>query len=182
MMRTMIQRNLLGSGERMVASYEVFESIGCLTFEQLSTLRHRGAFSAVSQTFATCCQVAQRFLVSPELQVDNRNILLEWHKGTIDCIYRQTSTTRRSAGIPALTTGILTANAQSPSFETVLTELEEIARLPVRTTGSDGSSLPQVHALNCIRGVFRSSVLSRRAEQYFPRFLQLAASTMRSEV
>jgi hypothetical protein len=34
----------------------LFEQIGNLTFLQLSTLRHRGAFSTVSQTFATCCQ------------------------------------------------------------------------------------------------------------------------------
>ena len=26
-----------------------------LSFEQLATLRHRGAFSTVSSTFATCC-------------------------------------------------------------------------------------------------------------------------------
>jgi Putative death-receptor fusion protein (DUF2428) len=32
-----------------------YEAIGTLSFAQLSQLRHRGAFSAVSQTFETCC-------------------------------------------------------------------------------------------------------------------------------
>lgn len=32
-----------------------YEAIGVLSFIQLSELRHRGAFTAVSQTFATCC-------------------------------------------------------------------------------------------------------------------------------
>lgn len=33
-----------------------FERMGSLSFRQLSELRHRGAFSVVSQTFASCCQ------------------------------------------------------------------------------------------------------------------------------
>lgn len=32
-----------------------FEMIGVASFTQLAELRHRGAFSTVSQTFATCC-------------------------------------------------------------------------------------------------------------------------------
>ena len=32
-----------------------FETIGVASFTQLAELRHRGAFSTVSQTFATCC-------------------------------------------------------------------------------------------------------------------------------
>ena len=32
-----------------------FETIGTLSFVQLSELRHRGAFSTVAQTFAACC-------------------------------------------------------------------------------------------------------------------------------
>lgn len=33
-----------------------YEKIGNVSFTQLAELRHRGAFSTVSQTFATCCQ------------------------------------------------------------------------------------------------------------------------------
>lgn len=32
-----------------------YEKIGTTSFTQLAELRHRGAFSTVSQTFATCC-------------------------------------------------------------------------------------------------------------------------------
>lgn len=38
---------------------EIFKKVGNLTFEQLSSLRHRGAFSTVSLTFARCCQLSQ---------------------------------------------------------------------------------------------------------------------------
>lgn len=40
-----------GSGLRK----DDYESIGSSSFTQLAELRHRGAFSNVSQTFATCC-------------------------------------------------------------------------------------------------------------------------------
>lgn len=33
-----------------------FERVGHASFTQLAELRHRGAFSTVSRTFATCCQ------------------------------------------------------------------------------------------------------------------------------
>ena len=35
--------------------YYDFRQLGELTFTQLAELRHRGAFSTVSQTFAACC-------------------------------------------------------------------------------------------------------------------------------
>lgn len=37
-----------------------FDRIGMLSFTQLAELRHRGAFSAVAQTFTTCCQCCGR--------------------------------------------------------------------------------------------------------------------------
>lgn len=77
---------------------------------------------------------------------------------------------------------ILTANAESPSFEEVFRDLEEIGQKPALIAETDGSNLPQVHALNCIRGVFRSSLLSKKAESYLAVNLQLAANSLKSEV
>lgn len=42
----------------MIAAGE-FARIGYLSYEQLSTLRHRGAFSTVSLTFSRVCQLTQ---------------------------------------------------------------------------------------------------------------------------
>lgn len=36
--------------------YEDIQKLGNLAFTQLAELRHRGAFSSVSQTFAACCR------------------------------------------------------------------------------------------------------------------------------
>jgi len=94
----------------------------------------------------------------------------------------QASTTRRSAGIPSLVIGVLAANSDSPSFKEIFDELVEIGKRPAKVAETDGSNLPQVHALNCLRGIFRSSLLSKKAESYLPATLELAAESLKSEV
>ena len=161
---------------------DVFRETGYLTFEQLATLRHRGAFSTVSLTFTTCCQLTQQLKdVYTDIDV-SENLLREWYQGAINCIMTQASTTRRSAGIPSLIAAILTANAASPSFDEVYGTLEEIGKKGVRMSETDGSNLPQVHALNSLRDIFRSSLLSKKAEGYLARTLHLAATSLKSEV
>ncbi|KAJ0118339.1 hypothetical protein J7T55_009122 [Diaporthe amygdali] len=159
---------------------EVFRSVGDLAFSQLSTLRHRGAFSSVSLNFICCCQNARNpHVTSPGPEP---SLLENWYKGALACIYEQRSTTRRSAGIPALITAILASNADSPSFEHVMRTLEEIAQRPAWVSETDGSSLPQVHAFNSLKEVFKSSLLSKKAERYLPECLQLATNSLKSEV
>lgn len=100
----------------------------------------------------------------------------------MNCIYSQASTTRRSAGIPALIVGILSANAERPSLRSVMGDLRRIAQEPALVARTDGSDLPQVHALNCIKDVFKSSFLSKRAEEHLTESLQLAATSLKSEM
>ncbi|GAB1320463.1 hypothetical protein MFIFM68171_10673 [Madurella fahalii] len=161
---------------------DVFRDTGYLTFEQLSNLRHRGAFSTVSYTFTNCCQLTQNLrAIFPDI-AKSENLLREWYQGAIACIMTQASTTRRSAGIPSLIAAVLSANANSPSFDEVYGTLEGIGRKPVRIAETDGSNLPQVHALNSLREIFRSSLLSKKAEGYLARTLHLAATNLKSEV
>lgn len=61
-------------------------------------------------------------------------------------------------------------------------KLQDIAQQPARVSETDGSNLPQVHALNCVKDVFKSSNLSRRAEPYLTECLQLAAESLKSEM
>ncbi|KAJ9154737.1 tRNA (Cytidine(32)-2'-O)-methyltransferase non-catalytic subunit TRM732 [Pleurostoma richardsiae] len=166
----------------LLPSQEVFKAVGTLTFNQLSTLRHRGAFSTVSLTFTTCCQVAMDPHVNRATDQEASPLLDIWYKGTLQCIFDQASTTRRSAGIPALMTGILASNAPRPSFSEVMKMLQDIARKPALVAETDGSNLPQVHAFNCIKEVFKSSLLNKKAEVRLPECLQLAISSLRSEV
>ncbi|KAI1816773.1 hypothetical protein GGS20DRAFT_593980 [Poronia punctata] len=160
-------------------SRQNFEDIGNLTFEELSNLRHRGAFSTVSQTFTACCQLVQS---APAYQDLAPTLLNTWYEGALDCIYTQGSTTRRSAGIPAIIVGILASKADSPSFQDVIMKLREIGQRPAYVSETDGSNLAQVHALNCLKDVFKTSFLSQRAEPYLTDCLQLAAQSLQSEV
>ncbi|KAL2271601.1 hypothetical protein VTJ83DRAFT_972 [Remersonia thermophila] len=161
---------------------DVFRETGYLAFQQLSTLRHRGAFSTVSYTFTTCCQLTQQLADVYADTESAEELLREWYQGAINCIMTQASTTRRSAGIPSLIAAVLAANAKSPSFQEVYETLEDIGKKVVRTSETDGSNLPQVHALNSLREIFRSSLLSKKAEGYLARTLHLAATSLKSEV
>lgn len=165
----------------VIPSKEVYLGIGRLTFEQLSSLRHRGAFTNVSATFTACCQQS-KYLEQAE---GDEDILLTWYNGAMDAINSQVSTTRRSAGIPSLITGILSANAPNPSFESVMDALMQIARTEAQVTEIDDTQLPQVHAYNCLKDIFKNSVLTalgNKSEAYLTQCLELAASGLRSEV
>ncbi|GKT87820.1 HEAT repeat protein [Colletotrichum tofieldiae] len=158
-------------------STELFTAVGSLTFDQLSSLRHRGAFNTVSLSFATCCQLVKH-LDDPKAGRGGDETLLDiWYKGTKECIFAQASTTRRSAGIPAMITGI-------PSFDKVIEELVTIAQKPAYNSESDGSKLPQVHALNCLKDIFKSSFITQlgKSAPHIPQCLELAASSLKSEV
>ncbi|CAK7265364.1 hypothetical protein SEPCBS119000_001474 [Sporothrix epigloea] len=173
----------------LIPERSVFERIGNLAFAQLSMLRHRGALTTVAQTFTLCCQLAQDPVITAPEKAPDETLLSIWYKrgkSTIDCIRSQVSTTRRSAGIPALFSGILASSnpSQSAFFDEAIRSVCAIAQEPVdfNERAADGSRLPQVHALNCLRDVFRSSLLSKRAEKLLPECLQLAANSLRSEV
>ena len=59
----------------VIPSYDIFSRVGNLSYQQLVNLRHRGAFTTVSATFATCCQLAKHL----EAQGDEP-LLRTWYK------------------------------------------------------------------------------------------------------
>ncbi|KAJ4197938.1 hypothetical protein NW755_000632 [Fusarium falciforme] len=169
---------------KIFPSREVYERIGNLTFTQLASLRHRGAFATVALTFSTCCQLVKH-LDQGEADAEGPDLLETWYNGTLDAIHAQVSTTRRSAGIPSMMTGVLSANAASPSFEQVMAKLMEIASQEARAAETDGSNLPQVHAYNCLKEIFKSSYLTaigNKSEKFLTQCLELAANGLKSEL
>ncbi|KAI9723327.1 MAG: hypothetical protein M1812_001210 [Candelaria pacifica] len=57
LLRVMVARATYGSdSETSILESKDIRRISSLTFDQLTQLRHRGAFSVVSSTFAACCQ------------------------------------------------------------------------------------------------------------------------------
>ena len=67
-----------GCEGRIYPSREVYERIGNLSFNQLATLRHRGAFTTVAATFATCCQLVKH--LTDKVVEDQVNLLEVWYK------------------------------------------------------------------------------------------------------
>ncbi|KAL5612823.1 hypothetical protein BROUX41_004096 [Berkeleyomyces rouxiae] len=182
LLRTIIMgaKNLNKAG-LIFPSREDVINVGDLAFTQLATLRHRGAFTTAAHTFASCCQTSKNY--EEASTPAEETLLSKWYERSLEAIFKQESTTRRSAGIPAMFTGVLMANSQSPSFDEVMSKLIEIAGKPAST--EFGTKLYQVHALNSLKDIFKSSQLSHlgvRSDKYLSKCLALAANCLQSPV
>ncbi|KAL5335459.1 putative death-receptor fusion protein-domain-containing protein [Aspergillus crustosus] len=156
-----------------------FEQIGKSSFTQLAELRHRGAFSTVAQTFASCCQRCGQS-TNTDISVLPQN----WYHEAKKIIFETASKlTRRSAGLPALIAGILLSNPGGSLFNQVIRELQDVSHLPAQL-GEENQTveLPQVHAMNCLREVFTNARLGPHTEEYLMPALNLSAERMGSPI
>ncbi|KAL8899451.1 MAG: hypothetical protein Q9207_006199 [Kuettlingeria erythrocarpa] len=157
--------------------WDQYHKLGELTFQQLAELRHRGAFSAVSRTFAECCLRCAQSGES-ETQV----LPKDWYQKALLCMQQRGSAlTRRSAGLPAIFTGILTAYPQGSFFDEALRDLQSIAdSMPVPDGGGDSVHLPQVHAFNCLKDIFTETKFAGSVEQHVSDSLEIAVRALES--
>jgi endonuclease III len=79
-------------------------------------------------------------------------------------------------------TGILSSNARKPAFEDVMDELKALAKRPTKLSELDETNLSQVHAMNCLKEIFKSSPLGKRSEGHIAECLQIAADSLNSEM
>ncbi|KAF1847315.1 HEAT repeat protein-like protein [Cucurbitaria berberidis CBS 394.84] len=180
LLRTVITTGPIGHDDGSIITPELFEKLGRLCFVQLLELRHRGAFSTVSQTFAAFC----RRCVSSNIPL-LRALPETWYQETLESIQEKAGAiTRRSAGIPALMSGILAAEPQvgSKLFPRAMRDLVTEASVEAKSENIEESRLPQVHALNCIKEIFTTSKLSVASEPYIGQALELAAKTLNSNI
>ncbi|RAK96233.1 THADA/TRM732 family protein [Aspergillus ibericus CBS 121593] len=160
-------------------SVDHFEKIGTLSFIQLAELRHRGAFSTVSQTFATCCQRCGQSKSEEITALPTR-----WYQEAKKIIFESASKlTRRSAGLPALVVGILSSKPGGPLFQSVIKDLHEISHLPAEHDPSrQDVPLPQVHAMNCLKDIFTNTKLGPHTEPFIMPALRLSAERLGSPI
>ncbi|KMQ43672.1 Armadillo-type fold [Trichophyton rubrum] len=165
-------------GTREGLNYDEFARIGSLTFSQLAELRHRGAFSAVSQTFVSCCQ---RCSVSKDNAV--AELPQTWFKEILSTIYGQSAKlTRRSAGLPALALGVA-SSAKRPFFHEIMEKLQDIAKVPPTSVSEQVDvRLPQVHAMNCLKDIFTATNLATVTEEHLMPALSISAECLGSEI
>ncbi|KEQ67672.1 uncharacterized protein M437DRAFT_38503 [Aureobasidium melanogenum CBS 110374] len=176
LLRSIVKNCPLDSPEQILLSSQQLRQLGDLTFTQLAELRHRGAFSTVAQTFVVCCMRSNSGTntVSQTLE--------EWYKRAILCIQNQTAiNTRRSAGLPSLMIGIVVADTKGLLFSRAMSELTTEGTRPVNQAAESAGGLSQVHALNCIKDIFKNSKLGERSEAYVPQALSLAAGCLSSD-
>ncbi|KAL6716949.1 hypothetical protein ACLMJK_004862 [Lecanora helva] len=163
----------------LVSQGYIAQRIGKLSLIQLSELRHRGAFSTVSITFASCCTACVGSGVPDIMKEPDR-----WYQKALESMAQNASSlTRRSAGLPAMITGVLAASRVGVFFNDVISDLQATATLPV-TTGlnDDEARLPQVHALNCLKDVFTDARFSTSSERHMAGSLEIAASCLENEI
>ena len=91
--------------------------------------------------------------------------------------------TRRSAGLPAMITGILTAFPTGEFFDGVIVDLQAIADAPTEfAIGVEEGRMPQVHALNCLKDVFTTTHLGSATEPYINVTLEISAGCLESDM
>ncbi|KAG9837049.1 hypothetical protein KCU98_g4087, partial [Aureobasidium melanogenum] len=176
LLRSIVKNCPLDSLEQTLLSSQQLRQLGDLTFTQLAELRHHGAFSTVAQTFVVCCirSNSGTNTVSQTLE--------DWYKRAILCIQNQTAiNTRRSAGLPSLMIGIVVADTKGLLFGRAMSELTTEGTRSVDQAAESAGGLSQVHALNCIKDIFKNSKLGERSEAYVPQALSLAAKCLSSD-
>ncbi|KAF1964175.1 HEAT repeat protein-like protein [Bimuria novae-zelandiae CBS 107.79] len=180
LLRVLATRAPIGNQERDVITPIRFEELGRLCFTQLIELRHRGAFSAVAQTFAAFCR--RCYSVEDE---SLRGLPQKWYQETLSSIQAQAhAITRRSGGIPALMAGIIASEPQTSGklFPQAMQDLTVETSIAAKSSNIEESRLPQVHALNCIKEFFMTSKLGVSSEAYIGDGLELAARSINSNI
>ncbi|KAI1004258.1 hypothetical protein K3495_g3956 [Podosphaera aphanis] len=177
LLRTILKKNQYHHGRSHIIPRDVFAKIGDLSFEKLSTLRHRGAFSTVSLTFSVCCKLAPGYRQSDS--PDQKDFLLSWLENAFVCLETQVSTTRRSAGIPSIITAIMSA-LPATDFEKNIRKLLQISRREVENLNFDQEQLPQVHALNSLKDLIKSVTTSARVDAHISECFEVVGQSLSS--
>jgi hypothetical protein len=166
-----------------LSKLKALEAMGRLCIDQLSNLRHRGAFSTVAQTFSVLCERIGE-------SNDNAASRLRdtWYESAVTTLNHQaTRLTRRSAGLPAMMLGLLTSCSRA-FFNRFIDSFKERARNPNNISrlawenDDQQIELPQVHALNCLREVFTNARFRTSTEPHVLDMLNLAASSLSCEM
>lgn len=78
--------------------------------------------------------------------------------------------------------GIVIADESSGRlFQQAMQDLAHEATKPVDSSVEQAGGLSQVHALNCLKDIFKNSKLGDRSEAHVPEALGLAADCLSSE-
>ena len=156
-------------------SRQTVSDVGQMFLTWLTNVRHRGAFSAISYDFVELCKALLNVTGSSELP-------LEWLQQMLTelrSVAHGKDITRRSGGLPMSIIALMVAEVESRAtgiiVETGMADLISLAREPCVQLGPV-LELPQVHAMNTLKDIFKESRLSHRVQQYLEECAEIAVT------
>ncbi|KAI8074980.1 putative death-receptor fusion protein-domain-containing protein [Gongronella butleri] len=140
------------------------EKSGALLRTLLTSIRHRGAFSAVYPTYVTLCA---RLLSSKDAALNT--LPRQWLQKNLESMTSSSiSITRRSAGLPLCILAIVSSESLSKKelLHETFRRLLDLAQQPPPADADQRIDLPQVHAFNIMRTMFMDSKLGSRVLEF----------------
>ncbi|KAG5266714.1 hypothetical protein AALO_G00235290 [Alosa alosa] len=155
---------------------EQVEGVGQYFREQLLQSRHRGAFELAYVGFVRLtdmlCKSGSKTL---------QRLPAHWLKEVLSEVRSSDPSsklcaTRRSAGIPFYIQALLSSEPKSSSCSLLKMTMRDLTALakPTQGTVTDASTVPQVHALNILRALYRDTRLGENIVPFVADGLQAA--------
>ena len=165
LLQTLMTMQLMGQTNFL--NQQWIEDCASTLMEQLTTIKHRGAFSSVYPCFVALCNLCNNSY--PDMP-------LKWLAKNIEMIQnRDQLISRRSGGIPYLVTAILTSKTANEDIQSnTLEHLLRIAEDPYEKLEDGKRDLPQVHAFNILRQIFTDPALSAHNFRFIGKALNLS--------
>ena len=166
--------NLNNLSRAKILEEKTFVNICDLLMDQLSNISHRGAFAAIYPTFVRACELCYH------TNLDGKPF--DWLQANLQLLEtKEQLISRRSAGLPFLITAILNSCVTYPTrldnfLEYTFSELFRVASMNYVPHADEKNDLPQVHAFNCLKCLFKESALSQAVQSYIEEALKLSIS------
>ncbi|XP_074060882.1 tRNA (32-2'-O)-methyltransferase regulator THADA isoform X2 [Macrotis lagotis] len=156
-----------------LVTVEQVKNIGDYFKQHLLQSRHRGAFELAYTGFVKLTQVLTR-CPSEGLQ----RLPEQWLREVLEEVKSSDPSsklcaTRRSAGIPFYIQALLASEPKKGRMDLLKITMKELISLAV-PSGDSQSSVPQVHALNILRALFRDTRLGENIIPYVADGIQAA--------
>uniref|UniRef100_A0A7N6FJ83 tRNA (32-2'-O)-methyltransferase regulator THADA n=1 Tax=Anabas testudineus TaxID=64144 RepID=A0A7N6FJ83_ANATE len=163
---------------------EQVEGVGLYFRQQLLQSRHRGAFELAYVGFVRLTDMLCRS-GSKALQ----RLPAHWLREVLEEVKSSDPSsklcaTRRSAGIPFYIQALLSSEPKSSSCSLLKMTMRELIALAMPSAGrnTDSSSVPQVHALNILRALYRDTRLGENIIPFVSDGMQAAVLGFTSPV
>ncbi|KAI8146003.1 putative death-receptor fusion protein-domain-containing protein [Fennellomyces sp. T-0311] len=174
LLEVIVSRAPVGPENAGVISFADLKNSGALLRTLLTTVRHRGAFSAVYPAYVS---LNVRLLDSPD--PSTATLPAEWLEENLASITSSNiSITRRSAGLPLCILAIISSERSSKKtmLDTTMKRLLLLANQEPPPDADQRIDMPQVHAYNIMRTIFMDAKLATAVLGYASDGFSLAIS------